>query len=94
MNVAHNPTVTKLDSPIATCRSKGAMRDHYHGQMPFPIQPTQQIEHELAGSRIKVAGRFIGEEYRWRCNQGTGDRRALLFTPRQLAWATLTDRHA
>src|SRR4051794_41765791 len=65
------------------------MRDH-HGRLAELLdRVAEQGKDVLAGVRVEVAGRLVGEQHRRLRDQGAGDRDALLLPARELRGAVL-----
>jgi hypothetical protein len=59
----------------------GVMRHEDDGQPVLAIELAEQAEDLLAGLRVEVAGRFVGDQKRASIDERPGDRDALLLAP-------------
>ena len=48
------------------------------------IEPDEQVHDLDAARRVEIAGRLVGEQHRWLCDNGPGDRHALHLSAREL----------
>ena len=76
--------IAEKNGPIAIARGLLAVRDHHHRAAFFMVDFFQQRKNGFAGSRIEVAGWFIGQKDRRTERQSTSHGNPLNLTARKL----------
>ena len=60
------------------------MRDHEQGHALLGVKPFQEFHHLLAGGRVEVAGRLVGQQQRRARHGSACDRHPLALPTRKL----------
>ena len=76
--------VAQGEDPVHMAGQLHVVRGDQGGDARGLGQIAQGFEHRLAGGRIQIAGRFVGQQQARTIGQGAGDGDALLFPARQL----------
>ena len=61
-DLADDAAVAQLHGAMAVGGGEGAVRDQDHGEVAVDVEAAQEVEDRLAGTRIEVAGGFVGEQ--------------------------------
>ena len=80
----HDPAVAQGDRPAAALGDLHVVRHDDDGRAEARVQVADQREDLLAGARVEIAGRFVGEQNRRIDRQRAGDRDALALAAREL----------
>ena len=76
--------ILDANDPLGVLRHVGIMGDEDDGDAVGAVELLEHLEDFLAGARIEVAGRLVGEEHPRPVDQRPGDGHALLFAAGKL----------
>ena len=82
--VRDDPPVGDANHAIGMVRHAGVVRDQQDRDAVLHVQPAENLQDLLAGARIEISRRLVGQQQDGLVDQRAGDRHPLLFTPRQL----------
>ncbi len=83
MAIAHS------DDAVDDGRALDGMGGHDDGNRELGGGTAQEIEYEVAGGGVEIAGGFVGEKEARVVDEGTGDGDALLLTAGELVRKTV-----
>ena len=82
--VGHDPPVDNANHAIGVIGHVGIVRDQQDGNAAFHVQAAEDLQNLLAGPRIEIPRRLVGQQHDGLVHQRAGDGHPLLFATRQL----------
>src|SRR6266540_371185 len=79
-----DPAVAQRDRDVGLLRELLIVRDEHDRRLAPAVDVDQEIDDLVAGPRVEIAGRLVGEQDRGLVRERPGDRDALLFAAREL----------
>ena len=78
--IGKNETVTNMDNALRMLRDIRFVRDENNGASELLIQFLERAENYLAGRRVQITGRLVGENERWVVNERACNGNALYLS--------------